>query len=537
MALEDKNSTWVTEHSCAFGSNGKAYFVSEAAQVSDGVPEDPAKGVTRIFVSNDAGQTWVEAVTTGWADYSTSVVDIQPGPNQNRLYTFFGYFDFNAPDPAKDRANGNGSRIGVITFKDGEQQAAKPIINPNMGGLGYQGSYPQKALLLGDGSVLALYIAALKTGAGLDDIIGAVRMGKDRLTLSDAVTVARVPIGEHASCHPAHFAAAYDPLHDLVYLAYHATMNAECQFILKTSRDGGKTWSEGKEIPRPGTKSHRFFSPAMAVNRNGALGLMWRDEPVSDCWYFSTSLDDGETFSPPQALSQCSSGRVVPVTESSASLRMAGKVQVLPGPSKPRSSTGSSGLGLEVVDSRNVVWRNTGSLTVTSGGKFHAVWIEAGHGEGQLRTATVIVGASMETRLFSLPTQERDARDISQSVAVLYGGDQRYDISTGTLTVDVILKNKSMEPIRGPLAIKAVTVFSEFGKLEIANASNAETGPGAVWDLSEALPNGTLEPGGTSKPYSLVFRLPNKDAPLRELEMLSMQVAILAYALPYPSSR
>ena len=37
-ALEDKNSTWVSEQSCAFGVNGKAYFVSEASKVIDGSP-------------------------------------------------------------------------------------------------------------------------------------------------------------------------------------------------------------------------------------------------------------------------------------------------------------------------------------------------------------------------------------------------------------------------------------------------------------------------------------------------------------------
>src|SRR5215510_2732534 len=33
IVLEDRNSAWVSEHSCAFGSNHRAYFISEASKV------------------------------------------------------------------------------------------------------------------------------------------------------------------------------------------------------------------------------------------------------------------------------------------------------------------------------------------------------------------------------------------------------------------------------------------------------------------------------------------------------------------------
>ena len=218
----------------------------------------------------------------------------------------------------------------------------------------------------------------------------------------------------------------------------------------------------------------------MAVNRNGILGVMWRDQPVSDCWYFAASADKGKTFTPAQALSQCFTGRTLALTESSAFLKMAGTLWVPSDPSKPDSPSGRLVSGLQVIHTRNTVWRND-SLTATSDGVFHPVWIEVGSGEGQLRTAAVIVGASGKLPLDPLLMREKVSRDISQEVAVLYGGDQHYDISSSTLTVEVVLKNKSSKPIQAPIFLKALTLDSKLGKLKIANASNGASGPGAIW--------------------------------------------------------
>ena len=73
------------------------------------------------------------------------MVDTVPGPNQNRLYTFFNDDDFGKIDPAKEQSEPNGNRIGLISFKDGDQQVTGPIVNPKMRALGLQGSYPENA--------------------------------------------------------------------------------------------------------------------------------------------------------------------------------------------------------------------------------------------------------------------------------------------------------------------------------------------------------------------------------------------------------
>src|ERR1700733_14859113 len=90
LALEDKNSKDVSEESCAFGVHGAVYFVADAWKLDDiGEANGFDGGTTRIWVSHDSGQSWSLGTTTGWTDFSASVVDRRPGPNQNRLYIFF----------------------------------------------------------------------------------------------------------------------------------------------------------------------------------------------------------------------------------------------------------------------------------------------------------------------------------------------------------------------------------------------------------------------------------------------------------------
>jgi hypothetical protein len=526
-ALEDTSSSWVTEQSCAFGADDRAYFVSEAAEVVDGVPSYKG-GTTRIYVSGDAGRTWAEGARTAWADYSASAVDTRPGPGQNRLYTFFHDFVAGAPESTGGGVKATGSRVSVIAFKAGERRVESPIVNSKTRALEYLGSYPQKAFLLKDGSLLALCFARLKTSGSVDELIVAVRLDKNRVVLSDPISIVRSPINDGQACYPSDFAAAYDPWRDRVVVAYPAFENGQCEFVLKTSLDGGMKWSNAQRIKPPETMSQSFHSPAMAFGRGGILGLIWRDEPLSDCWYFSASSSDGETFSAAEPLSDCFEKRKVSLVETGASLRMRGTVRVDAPPASGTPLSGQRVLGLHLLDSRNRVYRNTGSLLSTADGVFHAVWIEAGHGEGELRTAAVTAGDSAERVLPALPVLDDGARDVTQDMALLYGGDQHYDISSRTLAVSVVLKNKSDRAVKAPLFIKALSLKSELPQLKIANASNRLSGPGARWDLTTVVPNGVLEAGATTRPFTLIFKLPDSAAPVREIDLLSLEIRVFA---------
>lgn len=522
-ALEDKSTTWVTEHSCAFGVDGKAYLLSEASKVVDGRPNHEL-GTTRVFSSHDAGRSWTEATRTSWADYSSSVVDTHLGPNQNRLYAFFHDFEANPHGQVQNKRTS--SRISVISFKDGDADVAGPIDNPKMDLLSYQGAYPGRVFLLKDGALMALFLAARKTDDGLDDTINAVRLETDRLILTDPVTVVRAPI-TNTGCYPSRYAAAYDLAEDTVYLTYPVSIGGKCDLALKTSVDGGRTWREERLMPELGVESSGVYAPAMAINNTGVLGLIWRENRVSDCWYFSASRDKGKTFTPARPLSRCSTAQEELLGQASASLRMSAGRAVNDGQPPPSSSNRQDTLVLNVVDSRNAVWRNTGALTATADNVFHAVWVEKGHGEGQLRSARIIVGETYAEPSFLPQLHQGETRDVTKDVTLLYGGDQHYDTRNGTLTLDVVLKNKGRESLRGPLFMEVLALTGDLSGLEIANSCNRVVGPGATWDLSDTLSNGILAPGATTEPYSLVFRFLEKSAPARETGIMSMKVVVL----------
>lgn len=75
----------------------------------------------------------------------------------------------------------------------------------------------------------------------------------------------------------------------------------EPRVLLAHSDDGGRSWSEPTRVHRHAAPTRRAL-PAVAVNRDGAVGvawLDWRDRPGrSDCpaLYFAASTDGGSTF-------------------------------------------------------------------------------------------------------------------------------------------------------------------------------------------------------------------------------------------------
>ena len=518
IAIEDKNSTWVSEQSCAFGINAKAYFVSEASKVIDGELHH-FLGRTRVFVSNDAGQSWIEAAETNWADASSSVVDTNPGPDQNRLYTFFNYQPYTSDHDAIANSNGTGSGLGLLTFIDGNKEINGPIVSERISA-GQRYAMPESgAFLLKNGKLITLYYTLSSVGGTTDNIIASVQTDPRRLSMSRPTLAASVQTGPEDPCSwRSLFASAYDSSRDRVYLAYR---DERCHYALARSDDGGTTWSKRREIPQPDTISHDYFAPAMAVDRDGTLGLVWRDNVVSDCWYFSASFDGGETFTSALALSECARPSTVSPVKSGAFLN---STDIISDTSRPESTRS---LGLTVVNYQNTVWGNNRALIASSDGAFHAVWIELGNGEGQLRTATVTVGTSSQSKLVTPTFDEGKTSDITQQVKILYGGDQRYDISSGMLSIRVVLKNRSSQIIRAPIFLKAETLTSEAFRIEVANSNNGLSGLGAIWDLSPAIPQGVLNSGAVSKPYLLQFHVQFRTTPTQSgfaEELLSMRL-------------
>lgn len=509
-ALEDHNSDWVSEPSCAMGISGQAYFVSEAAEVVDAMPH-PERGVTRIYSSNDAGRHWREAARTGWADYSASVIDTA-NPERARLYTFFNNVDWtNSTAP---------TTVGLMTYRQGPSGVRRPILSPGMASYGYQGSFPRKAIILKDGSVLAVYRGTLKGTKGPELEIGTVRLDKNHNMLLDPVPAVHATIRREESCF-IDDAEAYDRSRNRLYIAYHKFIDGKCRFMMTASYDEGRTWAEAWGITEPDSFSRSYHDPVMAFNREGILGLLWRDTLSSDCWYFAASITEGRNLASVQPLSSvCSHSPDANSVPADAFIETVIRQQ-------PTGSQMGSGASVRIVDHGNGVFENASALAVTADGIFHPVWVQSENGHGELRTASLAVGASHSTSRVGQRIEKNAVRAVTDKLAVLFGGAQHYDARTGRLIVTLAIENRSHESLYGPISIKVLSLTSELGDVEILNSNNGISGSGAIWKIQPAYDD-VLKPYSKTLPFQLSFRIkPKTSGWPSSFNLVSLQLEIL----------
>lgn len=506
QALEDKSSAWVSEQSCAYGVHGVAYFVADASKVIDGELHHD-HGTTHIYVSHDAGHIWKLGIDTGWTDYSTSVVDTEPGPNQNRLYIYFNnlqtfYSSLGQKDALEaEKRDSSGTRVGFISYKGGDANVAGPFSSAEMTKQSYHGSYPAPALILKDGSIVTIYTTKRRTEKNVREfLVQSVRTMPDRTSLGAPVTLVNSVDNPEADpslqCGGYYLdsAGTYDPVHNKLYFAYSDVRDKTCHLYLTTSVDEGKSWSKPLEVRTASDDAGQVFgSPAIAVNQSGVLAVMWQKSYRSGCWMFATSADDGRSLSRSEGLGTCSGDGMKPSALTSNYLWTS---FFQADPKNPESAA-----RINLRNTRNGEWRDVSAISVTPNGNFHPVWIDAGEGSGEIRTAAVEVVPA--DTLIAAAT--RGMQNITGSISILYGGDQHYDEKSHTLTLDVTIRNDSSQPMRGPFRLAVTGLYKSCGYAEVSNAENGATGAGSVWDIASSIPRGTLLPGQTSKPFPLKF--------------------------------
>lgn len=537
LALEDKSSVWVTEQSCAYGVHGVAYFVSDASKVIDEEFRHDL-GTTRIYTSLDSGMTWKVGLETGWTDASTSVVDTTPGPNQNRLYVFFHDLSsflnsIGQRDAARAEREGNdgGTRVGMISYKDGDAQIAGPTTSAEMAKENNHGAYPGPAFLLKDGTILTFYTTRHLIDEGsLNFTAEVVQTSNERNVLKAPVKILDSPIyniaevNDHYCGYFYDTAGAYDPIHDRLYFVYADIRNKTCHLFLTTSTDDGRSWSKPRQLVSPDeTAVSEYKSLTIGVNREEVLGVMWEQRERAGCWMFATSTRDGSSLTRAKELGKCSEGDFKPSALNTAYLLTSIFQSALQKP--------SSAIRINLRNTQNAVWRNEEALAVTPDGTFHPVWIDAGTGTGAIRTTAVHV-ASAEALI---ATATRGLDDLTGSVLILYGGDQSYDEKTKTITLNIMIKNDSNKPIDGPFKLAVPAFYKDYGYAEIANAQGGITDGGAVWDISASIPTGRLNPGAVSKTFPLEFRyLLTGNEERRNDDILGLDVRIFARSRSNP---
>ncbi len=94
------------------------------------------------------------------------------------------------------------------------------------------------------------------------------------------------------------------------YLAWNGESDDRQNVTVARSQDDGETWS-ASAIKAPDAGPAHFSS--VAVSNQGTLGVLWiqyeREESRRNCWrtYFAASVDGGESFSAPVAVSNVAS--------------------------------------------------------------------------------------------------------------------------------------------------------------------------------------------------------------------------------------
>ena len=505
-AFEDHGSTWVSEQSCAFGERHVAYFISESSRVISGQAHHDL-GTTRVFMSSDAGESWVETAKTSWADYSNSTFGDPPGSTGGRLYVI--YQDLTKLNATGARSNG----LGFFTVSaDGKKVSMHQTIYGTAEGK-YHGVYPTSAVTLRDGTPVALYDAGLDsrpTNGLMRFEIGVVRFDSNGPT-EPTIIAGHTARYRMPTC-PATLSNSlvYDKARDRLYVAYNDAAPGRCAVMLTHSQDGGRTWSAPQELSATEGEIRSRYFPLLAIDEAGVLGLLWRGKPEKspDCWYFSISRD-GVKLDETVVLSRC-------MREDSLREQSSAYLATV-----IRQAEARQPASVEVLSFRDRLLKV--GFTATPDGVFHPLWSALGDGNGELRVARIEV-AQAGHPVLSESTQVPRLAEVTNNVAVLYAGEESLDHETNSVTLDLSFRNESPVAISAPLYLKVEDTDSDFGKLELLNLAIPSPQPGLL-DLSSSLRHGSLAPHERTGVDRLIFHWTDAtDAPTRRFTVLGMKL-------------
>ncbi len=418
------------------------------------------------------------------------------------------------------------SRVGMISYSDGDDVIAGPFGSDQMTNERYSGSYPAPSIILKDGAILTFYSAKRRSAKNEKEFLAAaIRTNTERTGLeAPATLVDSLDVSDTHSpdvgC-GGYFLSptgAYDAEHDKVYYAYSDIRGGRCHLFLMDSSDGGRTWSKASQVGiSEEAVKNVYANLSVAVNGDGTIGFLWRNGYRSSCWQFAASTDHGKTLNRAQQLDCPAERRETPSALSTAYL-WTSVYQADP-------KVPSSGAMINLRDTWNSVWRNQNALVTTPDGAFHALWANAGDGRGELRTATIKVVSPDNL----VGNAVRGLEDVTTRASILYGDDQSYDPVTKMLKLNIVVRNDSLQPFKGPLKLVVPSLSKDFGYVEIVNATNETNAAGAVWDMSSAMPAKMLSPGASTKPFTLMFRYVAKaDIPRRSDDIFGLNVKIYA---------
>ncbi len=505
--FQDKHSPWVSEQSCAFGPHHRAYFLSEASAVYTGEPNHRL-GTSRLFVSDNGGETWTQPLQMGWADWSTSAVSAADG----ELITFYQHSGVSGEGTS-------GSTIGVLVFEPGGKQVSGPYFNQEMRLKNYRGVYPFHAVSLNDGTVGALYYGRKGEAAGRSVGLGFARVVDRPFRKLTVTQLAEFREKEGCSGGFGDIDLAYDRKSDTLAAVYLGAVRGDCGVVLATSTDGGSNWTTKLLVKRELLKEG-FVRPSIAFGGAGEIGLLWLT--ATGKWWFGTSKD-GRWTERPLTLWDAPSKR----RPSEDSLWT-----VLGDEDSGKFPRGGNPPGIDITVRSLVgrIWRSEGLVASVDG--FYAVGLGVGE-KGQELYGVRIDPSLIEEGFRGQTAEERGSQDVSARVKMIFGGSQSFDPATGILGVDLRILNSGDTPLWVPIRVVAQQVDSSPCKVTVLNSDNAVTGSGAAWDVSGSV-TGDRIPGQTAmfNAIRLQFRVDVSNCSSPPSRLLNLRMRVFARTSP-----
>lgn len=501
--LESDGADYIGDPDCIFGLDGMAFFATLPLHYEADLPHE-----TRVYRSSDNGRNWQKPVSLPFIDREYLVIDRTSGLRRGQLYMQGNRF----------RATVDGDeRIVFSLFRSTDQGVSFKEPVELLSDAEHMPFGNGSSEVLSDGTYVAIFpewddrnkIGELPSGSKSVGSIKIVRSsdGGERFDKADVVSpwyecfdAMTIGIPMIAADH------STNPFKDRLYAVWGDAKSGRCDIRFSYSTDKGKSWSPSiviNDAPDPGDpqRNANQSMPVIAVNKNGVVGVAWydrRDTRDDLGWYvrFSASLDGGETFLPSVRVSTAPE-----VHKRDAALPIWVYAQGGGGfPTRRRSSRVTINIA---TDQGEAAGGDTAGLTADADGIFHPVWVDNRTGVLQLWTSTVNVdGAVALNGTSALAGMDDVTKDV-----MLRFTNTSYDTSKGVISFDASLVNTSDAPIRAPLKVRVVSLRAGTGTINIANADNATTGVGSVWDFSSTVPGGVLLPGQKTGNRRLEFHV------------------------------
>jgi hypothetical protein len=500
----------------AFTPVGTAIFATLNRGVDD-------SGRTRAFLhvyrSEDGGRTWSKPADLGASyDHEMITVDQSSGRFAGRIYLSALY--------------GREYQLGVFRSEDDGRSFIGPVEIYRAGGKTLGANVLQMGVF-SDGAVLATYHdfplgpGREKSGplrSGFFTVIsedGGVTFSKPRPAPDEvfpAYNSAQVRMAGDAGIAidtgSAHRDRVYRVWNDARAM-FESNSTKGWRIYISTSDDRGNTWTDPRIIDAAAPEKSHQFLPAIAVNRDGIVGVSWqdtRDAPDAEFGYrvyFTASVDGGKTFLPP-----------VPVSTEWSRPHAAGNLMYTPSTFTTPTDGGSVRMTFLSAAGR---WGNGGDYTgmaADADGVFHPTWADSRTGTFQVMTARVRVERQAPVQTSTKPdgpataqAPPRERSDVTSRIEFV-SDPSRYDRASKELELRIRLKNTSDRPLHGPLTLTIKKFGSGMGEdgrdrmPTVLNASNSKPNDGATFVYDAALgTEGVLPPGGVSGPVLLRFRV------------------------------